>query len=110
MLVLKLKLGIQEDDHLFSLDGGVQPVWDTAVVKWLNKAYADIGIDNRTRISRKLSFHSWRHKFITDARGKVKEDELLKIVGHEKPSTTDGYDHRRFTENRFMTDRQEEAI
>jgi integrase len=110
ILALKLELGIQENGHLFPLDGGKAPVWDTVIVKWLNKAYADIGINNKTRIGRKLSFHSWRHKFITDARGLEKEDELLKIVGHEKPSTTDGYDHRRITENQFMTNRQEETI
>ncbi len=106
LLELKLELGISEG-FLFSLDGGKSPIWNTSIVKYLQAAYQKIGIERNKQKERKLSFHSWRHLFVSDVRGNISEIDLQKIVGHVDSETTNNYDHEKTTKNSFITNRQE---
>ncbi len=77
-------------DRLF---GDLKP---QAVTKWFT-AYRDrLGIERFDDYGNRKVFHSFRHSFITKARGKGSGDmHVQQVVGHEKTGigTTDRYSH-----------------
>lgn len=46
-----------------------------------------------TRRNRNISFHSFRHYFVTQMRGKLTENDLRSVVGHQSEAMTDHYTH-----------------
>jgi integrase len=52
-----------------------------------------IGIDNATRLTRALSFHSLRHWSNATLRGSVSDAKLRLLTGHSTEAMTDRYDH-----------------
>jgi integrase len=46
-----------------------------------------------TRRNRNISFHSFRHYFVTQMRGKLTENDLRSVVGHQSEAMTDNYTH-----------------
>ncbi|NBK24521.1 MAG: hypothetical protein EOM68_21145, partial [Spirochaetia bacterium] len=46
-----------------------------------------------TRRKRNVTFHSFRHYFVTQMRGKLSEGDLRSVVGHQDVKTTDMYTH-----------------
>ena len=53
-----------------------------------------------TRRNRNINFHSFRHYFVTQMRGKLSESDLRNVVGHQDSKTTDMYDH--FTDESLL--------
>jgi integrase len=53
-----------------------------------------------TRRVRNVNFHSFRHFFVTQMRGKLSESDLRNVVGHQDSKTTDLYDH--FTDESLL--------
>jgi integrase len=56
-------------------------------------ALRKIGIDERTRVERALSFHSLRHWSNATLRGSVSDAKLRLLTGHSTEAMTDHYDH-----------------
>ena len=52
-----------------------------------------IGITSEERKRRNITFHSWRHYFVTNMRGQIPEPLLKSVVGHKMSSVTDMYTH-----------------
>lgn len=55
------------------------------------KALEKIGITDDERRERNLTFHSWRHRYISALTGFVPDLQLKMIVGHRGTKTTDHY-------------------
>jgi len=52
-----------------------------------------IGIDEKERKIRTVSYHSFRHAFNSSLRGAIHDSTLRLATGHEDPNMTDHYDH-----------------
>jgi integrase len=51
------------------------------------------GIDKAERERRNINFHSFRHFFVTQMRGKLSEGELQGVVGHQSAAMLEIYTH-----------------
>jgi integrase len=83
-----------EGDFIFSMSNGVAPVDHSIVYKWFRRALGHIGIDDKARKERNLSFHSWRHFVNTELRTSGVPDSIVQaITGHSNQEMTDHYTH-----------------
>ena len=57
------------------------------------KALEKIGVSDEERRERNLTFHSWRHRYISAMTGFIPDMQLKLIVGHRGTKTTDHYRH-----------------
>ncbi len=87
----------------FSLNNPQKALDHKAVNKHFYDALRKIGITDEIRKKRNITFHSWRHTFISMLRGKIADEDLKMIVGHSNISTTEKYTH--FIENRLEKSR-----
>jgi integrase len=79
---------------LFSTDGGKTPVIHQAVREVYAKGLAAIGIDEKERIRRGLTFHSWRHFFNTTLiMANVPDRKVQSVTGHSGGRMTKRYQH-----------------
>jgi integrase len=83
-----------EGDYVFSMSNGIAPVDHSIVYKWFRRALDHIGIDDKARKERNLSFHSWRHYVNTELRtGGVPDSVVQAITGHADKEMTEHYTH-----------------
>ena len=82
-----------DNTFIFSNSLGTKPVDHKLIAKRLYAALSQIGIDERERRKRNITFHSWRHAFNTNLLGKVSEADLRRVIGHRTTAMTDHYDH-----------------
>ena len=91
-----------EQDFLFSENGGSEPIAHNRVYKETGKAFDKIGINRAERQKRGLALHHWRH-FLNTAllMANVSTLKVQKVTGHKSLSMTRHYAHfdsRDFTE------------
>jgi integrase len=83
-----------EGDFIFSVCNGIVPVDHSIVYKWFKRALANIGIPEKTRLKRNLSFHSWRHYVNSFLRINGVPDSIVQsITGHSGLKMTGHYTH-----------------
>jgi integrase len=83
-----------EGVYMFSTCNGIAPVDHTIVYKWFKRALANIGIPEKTRLERNLSFHSWRHYVNSQLRANGVPDSIVQsVTGHNDMKMTDHYTH-----------------
>ena len=58
-----------------------------------NEALARIGISDKARVERRLSFHSLRHFCNSMLRGTIPDEKLRLLTGHRSEAMTEHYDH-----------------
>jgi integrase len=92
------------DGYLFSEDKGVTPMRSEKIERHLNKTLEKIGIGDKERRERNLTFHAWRHFFNTLLRmADIADCKVQSVTGHISLKNTDHYTHfdaRQFTEVR----------
>jgi integrase len=69
------------------------PISSNHILKHFYKAMDAIGIKEPERIERNLDFHSLRHTFNSTLRGRINDNVLRSVVGHESAAMTDRYTH-----------------
>ncbi len=69
------------------------PINDKTLLRSMYSAIEKVGIDDRARRERRLTYHSWRHTFNTVMRGKIPDVKLRKLTGHKTEAMTDRYTH-----------------
>lgn len=77
----------------WSKKSATNPISTNFLVKQLYKAQEAIGITEKQRLERNLDFHSLRHTFNTNLRGRISEKSLRAVVGHESVEMSDLYTH-----------------
>ena len=70
---------------------GIDPMSRQIVRKYFYRALENIGIDKEERVRRNISFHSWRHRYISELTGEITQEELQLIVGHSTEMMTVHY-------------------
>lgn len=83
----------QPENLVFFSDAGKErPLSKTAIESSLYRALKKIGIDEKQRRERGITFHSWRHKLTTTLRAKGVPDSIIrKLTGHRDEAMTDWY-------------------
>ena len=80
--------------YLFSIDGGVAPVWETPLTRALYGAMARIGISEEERRRRRITYHSWRHWFVTWMRAEgIPDAKVAAITRHAGAAMQAHYTH-----------------
>ena len=77
-------------NYWFSHSGDI-PYTDLIIGKKFRKALAKIGIDNEERKQRNISFHSWRHRYVSLMRGHMSDEQLRIVIGHSSSKITNRY-------------------
>ena len=71
-----------ENDFIFSFDGK-KPMNEGRARAAFYKAMEKIGISEKERVERGITFHSWRHKFTTDCiRSNMHPEKIKALTGH----------------------------
>jgi integrase len=84
----------KDGDFIFSMNGGTSPIDHSIIYKWFKRALANIGIPEKTRAERNLSFHSWRHFVNTELRTSGIPDPIVQsITGHADIKMSEHYTH-----------------
>lgn len=74
------------------------PISSNHILLQFLKAVKAIGIEDEERTTRNLDFHSLRHTFNSNLRGRITEKTLRAIVGHESEAMSDRYTHEQIDE------------
>lgn len=82
-----------EDLIFFSSKVPGTPIVCNCITKWYYKAWNAVGMSEEERQERKIDFHSLRHFYNTQMRGKIDDSTLREIVGHKSEAMTDRYTH-----------------
>jgi integrase len=87
-----------------------KPISPKSIEYGFYRHLAKIGIDDKERLRRNVSFHSFRHGFNSALRGSVPDATLRLATGHLDPEMTNRYDH--LTDERLADIRkaQEEKV
>jgi integrase len=85
----------QSEDFVFWGESREKPLTDKMIARVLYKAMENIGIEQKERRERNLSYHSWRHTFNTLMRGRIADAKLQKLTGHRSVRMVDNYTHFR---------------
>ena len=83
--------GQEPSDLLFPGTDRSVPISPKAVADALYSALDKIGITEAIRKERGITFHAWRHFFITNMRPKLAEWKLNKLTGHSSNNMADHY-------------------
>jgi len=70
-----------------------KPITQRIIERALCRQIRKIGIDEKTRKSRNISFHSLRHNINSRLRGEIPDSTLRFLMGHVDPESTNTYDH-----------------
>ncbi len=82
------------EDLVFWGSGPRTPVPQTTVLEQLYRAFGKIGVTEKNRTQRNVSFHSWRHFFNTFLRAAhIPDSKLQAITGHSTVEMTERYTH-----------------
>jgi integrase len=92
-LLNDLRKAENDAEYVFQNSSGTKPIDHKLIDKYLYRALSSIGINAEERLSRNITFHSWRHAFDTYTRPHVSDADLRKVIGHRTPAMTDHYDH-----------------
>ena len=71
-----------------------KPFTSNTVYRHLKSALDKIGIDSKEREKRNITFHSWRHRYISELTDEIPPEKLRLIVGHTVQETTENYIHQ----------------
>ena len=72
-----------ENDFIFSFDGK-KPMNEGRARAAFYKAMEKIGISEKERVERGITFHSWRHKFTTDCvKSNMHPEKIMALTGHK---------------------------
>jgi integrase len=83
-----------EGNFLFSGCGGKTPIDHSIVYKWFRRALDNIGVPEKMRNERNISFHSWRHYVNSQLRTNGVPDSIVQsITGHSDLKMTEHYTH-----------------
>jgi integrase len=80
-----------ETGFVFSEDGGRTPISYDRVRDRLIRALEAIGVSKQEQKARLLGLHAFRHWLNTTLRGKVSDDEVRAIIGHNSVEMTNHY-------------------
>jgi integrase len=87
------------EGFLFSTDGGEGPVSRHRVREVTYQVLGFIGIDEKERLRRGLTFHGWRHFFNTTLiMANVSDRKVQSVTGHSSARMTKHYQHLRNNE------------
>jgi integrase len=90
--------------YVFSDNDGVIPIAPEKIERQLYKALEKIGISDKERRERNLTFHAWRHFFNTLLRmSDIADSKVQSVTGHLTQKMTEHYTHfdtRQFAEVR----------
>lgn len=79
---------------VFSFNSSDRPIDHKAIQKWFKRAIAAIGIDESIRQEKNISFHSWRHTFVSLMRNNGAPDSVVMLItGHQSREMQDHYTH-----------------
>lgn len=78
--------------YMFSPDGN-KPYKKSILCLRFRQALNNIGLSEKERVQRNITFHSWRHRYISLLNGTIPHEQLRLIVGHSQEATTDLYTH-----------------
>jgi integrase len=96
------------DGFIFSENGGKTPIPRSTLYDGTNAAFDAVGIGKEERESRGITFHAWRHFFITYMRmGNVTDKKARDVAGHSSAIMSDHYTHmdtKEFDEVRDLQD------
>jgi len=87
---------LASEDFVFHGDSRNKPIDYKATNRALYRALAKIGINSVARKERNITFHSWRHYFNTNMRGKISDDKLRLLTGHRTKTMTEHYTYNDF--------------
>lgn len=82
------------EGYLFPNKPGTGPLDHKAVNDHFQAALAKIGIDEKTRVSRNITFHSWRHYANTRIRETLGDLLTRSFIGHGDVEMQDHYTHQ----------------
>jgi hypothetical protein len=83
----------QPTDFIFWGATRERPINQNCILAAYKRALTRIGISPEEQKKRNLMFHSWRHGFNTYSRGKIPDEQLRRVTGHNSVAMTDRYDH-----------------
>jgi integrase len=70
-----------------------KPLSEKLIENGFKRQLKNIGIDEKARRARNISFHSLRHAFNSALRGTIPDETLRLATGHADPAMSDHYDH-----------------
>lgn len=80
-----------ESGYIFSFTQD-KPITPQRLTEALYRALEHLGISKEQRIERNITFHSFRHYFVTYLRGKgISDVEITSITGQKTSSVIDDY-------------------
>ena len=82
-----------DQKFMFSRNGNA-PYKISIICYRFRDALNSIGISEEERKERNITFHSWRHRYVSVLNGTIPFEQLKMIVGHSQKSTTDLYTHQ----------------
>jgi len=88
-----------KNKFIFWGENSEEPVTHRIIEFALSRQLHKIGIDEKKRLERHISFHSLRHNLNATLRGTINDATLRLIMGHVSPGSTDTYDH--LTDKKF---------
>lgn len=80
-------------DFVFWYNSKDAPISHYVLENGFNRQLAKIGLDDKKRRARNISFHSLRHYYNSMIRGEVSDGILRKMTGHATEEMTDHYSH-----------------
>ena len=90
-----------DNGYLFSLSKGRKPLTGNRLTDALYYALECMGIDEDMRKKRNITFHSFRHWFVTYLRGKgISDAEITSITGQKTSQVIDDYTRFDLIENK----------
>ncbi|MDR1211963.1 MAG: site-specific integrase [Spirochaetaceae bacterium] len=81
------------DNFIFWGKKAGEPVTHRIIELGFCRQLRKIGIDETSRLARRVSFHSLRHYTNATLRGKLDDATLRLLMGHADPESTEHYDH-----------------
>ena len=86
------------------------PIYCKVIQKYFYQALTKIGITEKERKYRNITFHSWRHYFNSFMRYKVPDSKLQKVTGHRTMRMTEHYYHQQIEDLEEVREVQETMI
>jgi integrase len=80
-------------DVLFWGTNRERPLTKRGILQQFRLALGRIGITPEEVTRRNIVFHSWRHTYNSNMRGRVPDEQLRRVTGHKSEAMTDRYDH-----------------
>jgi integrase len=82
-----------KNDFIFWGPEPDKPLSEKLIENGFKRQLRNIGIDEKARRARNVTFHSLRHAFNSALRGSIPDETLRLATGHADPAMSDHYDH-----------------